>query len=133
MNDIVVSTALDGLPQRMVANELLRKLESAGPVRKLWMAFQNALALRRETGASIPDLLRSGLAMRRNQKLTNAQMIMAANAPILARIGVADGDPVNGYLASGTVAGVIDDRPTCDELVRRIVEEAEQTLKRLCV
>ncbi len=31
MNDIVVSTALDGLPQRMVANELLRKLESAGP------------------------------------------------------------------------------------------------------
>jgi nitronate monooxygenase len=133
MNDIVVSTALDGLPQRMVANELLRKLESAGPIRKLWMAFQNALALRRETGASIPDLLRSGLAMRRNQKLTNAQMIMAANAPILARIGVADGDPVNGYLASGTVAGVIDDRPTCEELVRRIVEEAEQTLARLCV
>ena len=133
MSDVVVSTALDGMPQRMVANELLRKLEGAGPIRKLWMALQNALALRRETGASIPDLLRSGLAMRRNQKLTNAQMIMAANAPILARIGVADGDPVNGYLASGTVAGVIDDRPTCDELVRRIVEEAEQTLKRLCV
>jgi len=132
MSDIVLSTALDGMPQRMVANELLRKLESAGPVRKLWMAFQNALALRRETGASIPDLLRSGLAMRRNQKLTNAQMIMAANAPILARIAVADGDPVRGYLASGTVAGVIDDRPTCEALVRQIVEEAEQTLKRLC-
>ncbi len=132
MSDIVVSTALDGMPQRMVANELLRKLESAGPIRRLWMAFANALALRRETGASIPDLLRSGLAMRRSQKLTNAQMIMAANAPILARIGVADGDPVNGYLASGTVAGVIDDRPTCEALVRRIVEDAEQTLKRLC-
>ena len=132
MDDVVLSTALDGMPQRMVANELLRKLESAGPVRKLFMAIQNALALRQETGASIPDLLRSGLAMRRNQKLTNAQMIMAANAPILARIAVQDGDPVHGYLASGTVAGVIDDRPTCDELVRRIVEEAEATLKRLC-
>ena len=132
MSDVVLSTALDGMPQRMIANELLRKLESAGPIRKLWMAFQNALALRRETGASIQDLLRSGLAMRRNQKLTNAQMIMAANAPILARIAVADGDPVRGYLASGTVAGVIDDRPTCEALVRQIVEEAEQTLKRLC-
>ncbi len=132
MTDIVLSTALDGLPQRMVANELLRRLESAGPVRKLLMAFQNALALRRETGASIPDLLRSGLAMRRNQKLTNAQMIMAANAPILARIGVADGDPVRGYLASGTVAGLIDDRPTCEALIKRIIEEAEQTLSRLC-
>jgi NAD(P)H-dependent flavin oxidoreductase YrpB (nitropropane dioxygenase family) len=132
MTDVVLSKALDGMPQRMVANELLRKLESAGPIRMLWMAYQNALALRRETGASIPDLLRSGLAMRRNQKLSNAQMIMAANAPILARIAVEDGDPVNGYLASGTVAGVIDDRPTCDALVRRIMEEAEQTLKRLC-
>jgi len=132
MSDVVVSTALDGMPQRMITNELLHKLENAGPVRKLVMALQNALALRRETGASIPDLLRSGLAMRRNQQLTNAQMIMAANAPILARIGVADGDPVNGYLASGTVAGVIEDRPTCQELVARIVEEAEQTLKKLC-
>ena len=61
------------------------------------------------------------------------KMIMAANAPILARVGVADGDPVNGYLASGTVAGVIDDRPTCDELVRRIATEAEETLKRLAL
>jgi NAD(P)H-dependent flavin oxidoreductase YrpB (nitropropane dioxygenase family) len=43
-----------------------------------------------------------------------------------------DGDPARGYLPSGTVAGIIDDRPPCSELIRRIVEEAEQTLKRLC-
>jgi hypothetical protein len=30
------------------------------------------------------------------------------------------------------VAGVIDDRPTCEVLVQRIVAEAEETLKRLC-
>jgi NAD(P)H-dependent flavin oxidoreductase YrpB (nitropropane dioxygenase family) len=131
--DIVVSTALDGMPQRMVANELLEKLEKAGPLRKLWLAIQSARALQAETGATIPQLLKSGLAMRRNQGLSLWQTIMAANAPILARVGVADGDPVNGYLASGTVAGVIDDRPSCDELVRRIVEEAEQTLKRLAL
>lgn len=132
VTNIILSTALDGLPQRMVQNELSTSLESAGPVRKLVMAIQNALALRRETGATIPDLLRSGLAMRRNQKLSNAQMILAANAPILARIAMTDGDPVHGYLPSGTVAGVINDRPTCDELVSRIIEEAEATLKKLC-
>ena len=60
------------------------KLESAGPLRRLLMALQNALALRRETGASIPDLLRSALAMRSNEKLSSAQVIMSANAPILA-------------------------------------------------
>ena len=43
-----------------------------------------------------------------------------------------DGDPDRGYLPSGTVAGVIDDRPSCDELVARIAAEAEATLARLC-
>jgi hypothetical protein len=116
----------------MVSNELSRRLESAGPVRRLWMAIQNALALRKETGATIPELLRSALAMRKNERLTNAQVILAANAPILARIAMNDGDPVRGYLPSGTVAGVIDDRPSCEELVSRIVAEAEETLKKLC-
>ena len=41
-----------------------------------------------------------------------------------------DGDPVNGYLPGGSVAGVIDDRPTCAELVERIVEEAERHVRR---
>ena len=95
------------------------------------LAIQNALALRRETGATISELLRSALAMRANQKLTNAQMILAANAPILARIAMSDGDPVRGYLPSGTVAGMIGDRPSCQELISRIAQEAEETLKRL--
>jgi len=132
VTDVIVSTALDGLPQRMVNNELSQRLESAGPIRKLALAIRNALALRRETGAGIADLLRSALAMRRNQKLTNAQMILAANAPILARIAMTDGDPAHGYLPSGDGAGVIDDRPSCEALVSRIVAEAEETLKRLC-
>jgi NAD(P)H-dependent flavin oxidoreductase YrpB (nitropropane dioxygenase family) len=59
-------------------------------------------------------------------------MLMAANAPMLAKRGVRDGDPVGGYLPSGTVAGLIDDRPSCAELVGRIVEEAERTLAALC-
>jgi NAD(P)H-dependent flavin oxidoreductase YrpB (nitropropane dioxygenase family) len=130
--DILVSKALDGMPQRMIQNELSHKLENAGPIRKLVMALQNALSLRRETGATIPELLRSAFAMRANEKLSNAQMILAANAPILARIAMSDGDPVRGYLPSGSVAGVIADRPSCQELVSRIVQEAEDTLKRLC-
>jgi NAD(P)H-dependent flavin oxidoreductase YrpB (nitropropane dioxygenase family) len=130
--DIIVSHALDGLPQRMIVNELTHKLEAAGPIRKLAMALHNALALRRETGAGVAELLRSAIAMRKNQKLSNAQTLLAANAPILARIAMSEGDPVRGYLPSGTVAGLLDDRPTCQELVARIVDEAHQTLSRLC-
>ena len=102
-----------------------------GPLARLWLAFRNALELRRVTGASIPDLLRSGLAMRRHEGLSRSQMLMAANAPILARRAMQEGDPAGGYLPSGTVTGVIDDRPSCAELVACIVEEAETTLKNL--
>ncbi|MFP8873763.1 MAG: nitronate monooxygenase, partial [Myxococcota bacterium] len=129
--DIRVTTVIDGLPQRVVVNELVRKLEGSGPVRRLILSLKSALALRRQTGATIAELLRSGLAMRRNERLSRSQMLMAANAPMLAKRGMQDGDPVGGYLPGGSVAGVIDDRPTCEELVQRIVAEAEGTLKQL--
>jgi len=69
--------------------------------------------------------------MRRHERLSRTQMLMAANAPMLAKKAMADGDPVNGYLPSGTVAGLIEDLPTCQELVDRIMREAEQTLAAL--
>jgi len=131
LGDVVVTSEIDGLPQRVIVNELLRKLESAGPLAKLWLALKNAVELRASTGASPLALLRTALALRRNERLTRSQLVMAANAPILAKRAMLDGDPVHGYLPSGTVTGVIDDRPTCAALIERIMNEAEQTLKRL--
>jgi NAD(P)H-dependent flavin oxidoreductase YrpB (nitropropane dioxygenase family) len=128
VDDVHVTTRIDGLPQRVVSNELVAKLELSGPIGGLWLAFRNALALRKTTGATIPELLRAGLAMRRHERLTRSQMLMAANAPMLAKMAMEDGDPVHGYLPSGTVAGLIDDRPSCAELIQRIVTEAEETL-----
>jgi NAD(P)H-dependent flavin oxidoreductase YrpB (nitropropane dioxygenase family) len=63
--------------------------------------------------------------------MSRAQIVMAANAPILAKRAMQDGDPVRGYLPSGSVTGLIEDRPTCAALVARIMNEAEETLKRL--
>ena len=127
----MIRPEVDGLPQRVVGNELVRELERRGGLGKLVFALRNGLAFRRETGASLGELLRSALAMQKNQRLTRSQVLMAANAPMLAKRAMNDGDPVGGYLPSGSVAGVIDDRPTCAELVARIVSEAEATLKRL--
>ena len=38
--------------------------------------------------------------------------------------------PTAGVLASGQVVGVIDDLPTCEELIDRVVTEAASALKR---
>jgi NAD(P)H-dependent flavin oxidoreductase YrpB (nitropropane dioxygenase family) len=131
LGDVVVTTEIDGLPQRVIVNELLRRLEGASPLAKLWLALRNAIELRAATGASPLALARTALALRRNERLTRAQIVMAANAPILAKRAMQDGDPVRGYLPSGTVTGLIEDRPSCAALVARIMNEAEETLKRL--
>ena len=131
LTDVIVTSEIDGLPQRVIVNELVRELETKSGASKLLFAFRNALAFRRSSGASIAELLRSALALQRSEKLTRSQLLMAANAPMLAKRAMTEGDPVGGYLPSGTVAGAIDDRPSCAELIERILREAEETLARL--
>ena len=131
VEDVLVTTEVDGLPQRVIANELVRKLESGSSLTRLVFALRNGLAYRKMTGASIRDLLTSALAMQRNERLSRTQTLMAVNAPMLAQTAMESGDPAHGYLPSGSVAGVIDARPRCADLIAQIIEEAEQTLKRL--
>lgn len=129
--DIIISRAIDGMPQRMVMNEMLGQLERAGPLRKLLLAIQSGLAYSKYTGASLFSLLQSGLRMRSEDGLTLAQAIMSANAPMVIQRAMVDGHPEEGVLPSGQVAGVINDLPTCAELVARIALEAEECLREL--
>ncbi len=131
VSDVLVTDQVDGLPQRVVRNELVERLESSGRVGLLLRALRSGLAYRKLSGASVRELLTAAFALRRSEKLTRSQMLMAANAPMLARKAMIEGDPVEGYLPSGSVAGVIDDIPSCAELVERIIDEAERTLKAL--
>lgn len=128
---IIRSTAMDGLPQRMIMNEILTELEKAGRLKKLLLAVKNGLAFRKHTGASLVDLLKSAIAMQREDGLTAAQAIMSANAPMIIQKAMVDGDPGHGVLPSGQVAGVIDELVSCETLINSIVSEAEQRLTEL--
>jgi NAD(P)H-dependent flavin oxidoreductase YrpB (nitropropane dioxygenase family) len=125
---IIRSTAMDGLPQRMIMNELLGELERAGALKKLLLAVRNGLAFRKYTGASIFGLLKSAIAMQRDDDMTAAQAIMSANAPMIIQKAMVDGQPKMGVLPSGQVAGVIDELLSCEDLIAGIVAEAEQRL-----
>jgi len=129
--DITVSNRIDGFPQRVIRNELLQRLESQGALAALVGALRSALRYRRASGTRLSELLRAALRLRRDARFSRSQVLMAANAPVLARLALREGDPVHGYLPSGSVAGVIDDRPGCEELIRRIMDEAERTLRAL--
>lgn len=130
--EIVVSTAMDGLPQRMIMNKVLRELESASALKKLIIALRNGLAFRKFTGASLIGLLKSAMAMTKSGDLTLAQAIMSANAPMIIQKAMVDGQPEEGVLPSGQVAGVIDQLLSCEDLINQIVAEAEAGLARIC-
>ena len=131
--EIVVSTAMDGLPQRMVMNEMLAELERAGAAKKLIIALINGLKFRKFTGASIFDLLKSALAMSKSGEITPAQAIMSANAPMIIQKAMVDGLPEEGVLPSGQVAGVIHELLTCEEIISGIMKEAEERLQALAL
>jgi NAD(P)H-dependent flavin oxidoreductase YrpB (nitropropane dioxygenase family) len=127
----VVTTALDGMPQRVVRTDLVDRLERANPFARLARATSAALRFRKLTGTPLGDLVKEGLAMRRHQDLTWAQMAMAANAPMLIKAALVDGSPDVGVLPTGQVVGTLDEIPTVADLVGRIVAEARATLARL--
>ncbi len=107
------------------------ELESSSAPVLLLRALRSALEYRKLSGASIGELLSAAFSMRKNEKLTRSQMLMAANAPILIKRAMVEGVPPEGVLPSGQVTGVIDDQPTCAELVARLMNEAEDALTRL--
>jgi NAD(P)H-dependent flavin oxidoreductase YrpB (nitropropane dioxygenase family) len=132
VTDTVVTRAIDGAPQRVIRTPVVERLESASPATRLPRALRSALQFRRLTGTSLRDLAREGLSMRRSQDLTWSQLVMAANAPMLTKATLVDGRPEVGILPAGQGVGVIDELPTVEALIARIVAEAEEALARLC-
>jgi NAD(P)H-dependent flavin oxidoreductase YrpB (nitropropane dioxygenase family) len=127
----VVTTRADGVPHRLLRTPLVQRIESAGRVSGLVRSVRNAAAFRRASGLAWPQLIREGRAMRRDTGLTWTQVLMAANTPVLLRRTMADGSPAAGLMPSGQVAGLIEDLPSCAELIARIAAEAEQRLSAL--
>jgi NAD(P)H-dependent flavin oxidoreductase YrpB (nitropropane dioxygenase family) len=127
----VVTTALDGFPQRVIRTDVVDEIEKASIATRLPKALLRALQFRKITGTSYRDLLTEGLAMKKSQDLTWSQLAMAANAPMLIKASMVDGKPEVGILPTGQGIGVIDELPTVAELIDRIMAEADAVLTSL--
>ena len=127
--DTVVSVQVDGVPHRVLRTDLVNQLESGrGKFLALPRAGINALRFRKMTGAKLRDMLREGLMMKKSMELSYSQMVMAANTPMLLKTSLVDGKTESGVMASGQVVGIIDDMPTVNELVERIITQANAVL-----
>ena len=63
--------------------------------------------------------------------MTLGQTMMAGNAPIIIQKAMVEGKPDEGVLPSGQIAGLIDDLPSCSELISSIVAQAGSHLKQV--
>ena len=127
--DTVVSVQVDGVPHRVLRTELVDQLESGrGKILALPRAGINALKFRKMTGAKLTDMLREGMAMKKSMDLSYSQMVMAANTPMLLKTSLVDGRTESGVMASGQVVGIIEDLPSCADLIDRIITEATAVL-----
>ncbi|MGW0180231.1 NAD(P)H-dependent flavin oxidoreductase [Nocardia sp. NPDC003345] len=124
LGQTVVSTKVDGMPHRVLNTELVQKLENSGRIRGLTAAVGNAARFKSMTGMKWSTLVKDGLAMRKAKDLTWSQVIMAANTPMLLKAGLVEGNTEAGVLAAGQVSGILEDLPTCQELIDRIVADA---------
>jgi len=130
LTDTVVTAKVDGMPHRMLRTELVEEVESSSRARRIVPTVKSTLEFKKMSGMSWRELMVDGRAMRKNQGRTFGQLAMAANTPMMLKAGLVDGDPSAGVLASGQVVGVIDDLPTCEELIDRVVIQASTCLKK---
>jgi NAD(P)H-dependent flavin oxidoreductase YrpB (nitropropane dioxygenase family) len=130
LDSTVVTAKVDGMPHRMLRTELVDSVEETSVLRRLGPTARRTLAFKQMSGMSWRQLVADGRALKHGQGRSWAQMVLAANTPMMLRAGLVEGDPTAGVLASGQVVGVIDDLPSCEELIDRVVVGAADELRR---
>lgn len=129
--DIAVSTKVDGIPQRMILNPLLKRIEGSGRIAMWLRAMEAGLEMKRQSNMSWSDVLQAARGMTSHGEMPLSQAMMAAAAPILIQRAVVSGDAENGLMATGVVAGRLTDLPSCAELIADIMRDAEGRLSAL--
>lgn len=131
IQDIIVTSKIDGIPQRMIRNPMLDRIEAGGALARWRRGLQAAFEMKRATGASIGELLAAARGMTAHGDMSLPEAMLAAAAPTLLQKAVVSGDAINGLMASGQVAGRLADLPSCADLMARIETEATARLAAL--
>ncbi len=129
--DTVVTTAIDGRPQRVIRTPFVDRLENTNRLLGLLLALRSAKRFSRIGGHSLRELVTTGRSMHRTSLIPWTQVLTAANAPVLTRSVLVEGNEESGIFPSGQVVGLINDIPTVAELIDRLLSEAREARDRL--
>ncbi|MDA8720195.1 nitronate monooxygenase, partial [bacterium] len=131
IDDIKITKKFDGLPHRLIFNNYIEKIDSSNPLTLLWISVRSAIKYKQLTQSSYKDIIKAFFAMLKGDDLTISQSVMAANSPAIIQKAMVEGFPDEGAMPSGQIAGLISNLPPCDELVKEIMNDFNQSLTRL--
>lgn len=129
LDGTVVTTKADGMPHRLLRTEFIDTLEKEGVTTRLLHTLRRTAQFKQMSGMTWSELMRDGQSMMKASGRSWTQMVLAANTPMLLKAGLVEGDTAAGMLASGQVVGMIEDLPSCEQLIDRIVTEAAEHVR----
>jgi enoyl-[acyl-carrier protein] reductase II len=130
-NDTVVTPSITGTRLRVIDNKFTRMLDQGDRKLSRRDKVSGAMETRRMMGVSWWRFLAGGWSMRKQYQASVAELGHLAAGGVRIKKAMIDGDADLGVMPSGQVCGRIDDIPSVQELIERIVAEAEETLKSL--
>lgn len=130
--DVRITYAVDGLSQRFVYNEEIKRLEGMGKLQRLAEAMHHARKWGREAGMSYTQMAKLAWASMTSEDSSFAATVQAPNLPRLVQLGLLNGDTKAGLLPGGQVAALINELESCEDLIARIMREADARLSALC-
>jgi len=117
--DTLYTTGIDGMGNRVLKSKTAEMM--ATERLSLIKSMRSAMELKRLLGVPFPRLMLDGLKSRSIQS-----MARQAIGGTSLRKACVDGDEKLGIMAIGQVVGLIDDLPTCKEVIDGIVAEAKE-------
>ena len=82
---------------------------------------------------TVAQMLSTAARALREDDMSIAQTLMAANAPVLIQRAMVEGHPDEGVLPSGQAAAAISELQTCAEVIESIAAGALCRINELCV
>lgn len=96
----------------------------------LLSGISGAFEIKKMLNLSWMELMKSGLSKKKDEEgMTMKGKIQFAASATRSKKVMIDGDDESGILTVGQVIGSINDVPTCQEVITRIMAEAEEAMK----
>jgi NAD(P)H-dependent flavin oxidoreductase YrpB (nitropropane dioxygenase family) len=128
-NDTIVTSAITGTGLRVIRNRFVDALEQEGQRLSWKERVTGTLTIKKALGISWWQFLLGGWRMRKEYEASVSELDKLAAGVMRVKRALVEGDVDYGVIPSGQVCGRIEDIPSIQDLIERIVNEAKSTLE----